>query len=78
MKFSIKAIKKSGEVCRYQKGNLKRFAQIFEAKLFRKWVISVTYGKGKDIFNREVEYRNDGEYTNGHEAYKAFRSFIDG
>jgi len=78
MKFKITGIKSNGTVKRWQKGNWRRLGQVFEAKLFQKWVVYVNYGKFKDNFGKITEFINEGEYTDGRKARRAFKAFIDG
>lgn len=77
MKFVITLTDKRGEVERYQKGTIRRFARLFSFNKWKHWGVLVRYGKGKDCFGKTVEFFNEGEYENGKDALRAFKAFID-
>lgn len=78
MKLLILLTDRHGVVYRYQKGTIRRFSRLFSFNKWKHWGVSVTYGKGKDVFGKTVMFRNDGEYENSKDAIKALKAFIDG
>lgn len=78
MKVKVFVTTERGRVRKYLKMSSRRLSAIWteaHAKLAYIWV---SYGKGKDVFGKNVEFTNEGTYENKHEAIEAFKAFIDG
>lgn len=77
IKVILVLVDRHGVVSRTITGTPSRFRSRIEGKSWVKCLIKVMYGKKKDVFGKILEFTNEGEYDNKHDALLAFDAFIE-
>lgn len=77
IEVKVKLTDSHGVVHTYLKGTASRFLSKLRGSLWSRCVIRVSYGKQKDVYGKMVEFTNEGEYDNKHDAIQAFKAFLE-
>jgi len=77
VKSRVKFNYKSGNVGSYGNLSPRRFKSIWMRRSPVKVLITVSYGKAKNVFGEIVEFENKGTYYNLDDALHMYRAFLE-